>query len=122
MSRLSRQGVGRHSVCAASGISDSILYSISTGARRQIRARTERRILAVSQEARADRSLVSARDTWRRINGLIRRGFTKAQIARWLRYKALALQFREDRITARNASRVERMCVLLEAGKLRRDP
>lgn len=107
--KLSRQGVGRRAVAAASDVAETILQLIGAGRRARIRASTERRILAVDAAARADGTLVSAGSTWRRLEALLAEGFPKAEIARRLGYQTPALQLRPDRITARNAVRVERL-------------
>lgn len=120
--RLSRLGVGRHAVAAASDVSDMILWLVWSGRRRQIRARTERKILAVDARARADGSLVPAGPTWRLLDRLIADGYTKTQIAAWLgsRAKTPALQLSRTWIKAPNASRVVRLVRMLKAGRLRR--
>ena len=104
---LSRRGVGRRMVRAASDVAQTVLQDIRTGRKRRIRARTERRILAVTPACRGDAALVPAADTWRRIEWLLEEGFTKARIARELGAKRPALQLRRDRVTARTAAKVE---------------
>jgi hypothetical protein len=122
MRQLSRIGVGRNSVAAAADVSRTILAHIRSGRRRKIRASTERKILAVDAQARADGALVPAGPTWRLLDNLIESGYTKTQIAAWLgsRTKFPALHFPRTWIEARTASNVERLVRLLEAGKLRR--
>lgn len=109
--KLSHQGVGYKSVAATSGVGDSIVFGIRTGKRQRIRATTERRILAVDADARADHSLVDARKTWQLINRLLAEGFTQTELARRLGSKAKvpALQMKFDRVTAKNAAKVERL-------------
>jgi hypothetical protein len=104
--KLSRAGVGRHSVSAATDLSDSILWEIRRGARLHIRARTERKILAVTPAQRADHSYVPAGKLWRLIGELLEEGYTKAALARELGYRTRAIQFRRDRVTARNERKV----------------
>ena len=103
---LSRAGVGQWSVCFATDIARSMIHEIKNGDRRRIRARTERKILAVTPAARADRSYVPAVVAWHLINKLLDEGFTKAGLAKLMGYRSPALQFRRDRITARNEQRV----------------
>ena len=105
---LSRKGVGRHSVRAASDVSDAILWEIATGIRPRIRLRTEQRILAVDVDAVADHGFVDGRKTWRLIGRLLEEGFSKAELARRLGYKSPAIQFRKERVLAVTAFRVER--------------
>jgi hypothetical protein len=107
--KLSRLGVGRHQVAAASDVASSIVCGIRSGARRRARARTVRKILAVTTGCRADNSYVKAAPTWRLINALLKEGFTKARLARELGYKSPAIQFRFDRITVRNATAMEKL-------------
>jgi hypothetical protein len=123
MAMLSRRfGIGRHTVAAATGVSDSVLWGIITATRPRCRARTARLILAVDADARADRALVSAKPTWRIIHKLLKLGYTKMQLARWLGSKAKvpSLQLNPRRITARNASNVQRLAANLAAGRISR--
>ncbi len=107
LARLSRQGVGRRAVGAATDISLTVLQEVRSGKKRRIRARTERKILAVTPAAVADRALVPAARAWRKVGELLEEGFTKAELARRMGYASPALQFRRGRMTARNAHRVE---------------
>jgi len=118
---LSANGVGRHSVSAATNVPDSILYGIITGARTRVAARNERKILAVDLSVRADKVLISSRETWKLIDELLNGGYTKRQLAKWLGYKSPALQWKRGKpITVRNAGRMERLYKLIDAGKMRR--
>lgn len=105
--KLSRLGVGRRMVRAASDVADTVLQDIRAGRKRRIRARTERRILAVTAACRGDAALVPAAETWHRIEWLLEEGFTKARIALELGAKRPALQLRKDWVTARTAAKVE---------------
>jgi hypothetical protein len=107
--KLRKQGVGRKAVYAASDVALSILRAISNGKKKQIRARTERKILAVTTACREDGALVSATQTWRLIAWLQEEGFTKLRIARELGQKGSGLQLGKKMITVRNAARVERL-------------
>lgn len=104
--RLSRLGVGQWSVVAATDIARSMIHEIKNGDRLRIRARTLRKILAVTPAMRADGSNVAAARAWRLIDELLEEGYTKAALARLLGYRSPALQLRRDRITARNEQRV----------------
>lgn len=73
------------------------------------RARTERKILAVTRDMASDRALVAPGRTFRLIDQLLEEGFTKAELARRLGYRHGALQFRRHRMTARNVARIERL-------------
>lgn len=109
LQKLSRAGVGRRAVAAASDVSSNILSAIRSGSRRQIRASTEKRILAVDGRARADRSIVPASGAWRRIRQLQDEGFSKAELARRLGLRTEAIQIGKAKITARTAVRIERL-------------
>ncbi|HEY4583955.1 MAG TPA: hypothetical protein VIG88_14015 [Lysobacter sp.] len=104
--KLSRQGVGRRAAAAASDVALSLIGEIRTGRKKQIRARTERRLLAVTVEMISDRTLVDAKKTWALIDELLEEQFTEAQLARWLGYHTPRLQFGRDQVTARNAADV----------------
>lgn len=112
-------GVGYKSVARAARVSINAMAKIRSGQKRQIRGRTERKILAVDESAIAGGALVDARPAWKKINALIKRGFTRVQIAEWLG-KKLSLQLGRKRMTAKNALAVEQMCRMLDAGELRR--
>lgn len=107
--KLRKQGVGRKAVYAASDVALSILRAISNGKKKQIRARTERKILAVTSACREDGALIPAAPTWRLVEQLRAEGFTKLRIARELGQKGSGLQLGKKLITARNAARVERL-------------
>ena len=118
---LSKNGVGRHSVSAATDISDSLLYGICNGTRARLRENTERKILAVDLSVRGGATLISSLHTWRLIHELLDRGYTKTQLAQWLGYKTPALQLKRGApITVRNANRVEKLYKLINDGKMRR--
>lgn len=108
MLKLSKQGVGRRSVQAVTDIADSILHKIRSGTKLRIRARTERLILAVTKEMAADGALVDAAPTWKLINKLLAKGYTKSQIALALGAKTPALQIRQDKCEVRTAYEVAR--------------
>lgn len=109
LSRLSRLGVGRRAVQAATDIADSILVMIRSGERKNIRAQTERLILAVTPAAAGDRALIDAEPTWGLINELLAAGFTKTRLAAELGRKTHALQLNKHKVTVRNAADVRLM-------------
>jgi hypothetical protein len=90
--RLSRQGVGRRALSAASDVSAAIIVEIKSGRRTQIRKRTQERILEVSHVAVIDAAVVSAGPSWKQIRALLSEGFTKAELARRLGFRSNALQ------------------------------
>lgn len=106
---LSRRGVGRRAVSAASDICSTVLQDISSGRKSRIRARTERKILSVNASMVSDHALVAPGRTFKLIEQLRQEGFTKTELARRLGYRNQALQFNPKRMTARNVARVERL-------------
>lgn len=109
LAELSRLGVGRHSVAAASDVSDSSLLAIIDGSKKRVRARTEKAILAVTQSAAADHALVDGTSTWVLLNELLADGYSKAHIARGLGGAKPALQLRRDKVLVRTKAAVERL-------------
>lgn len=99
--KLSRAGLGRHTIAEASGIAASIIQAIRGGTKRNIRARTARRLLSVTADAIADRGLVKADGLWKRIHKLLQEGFTKTELAKRLGH-GVAIQFGKKRVTARS--------------------
>lgn len=104
--RLSRAGVGRRSVRDASDASLTVINEVIMGRQTQLRARTARKILAVTPSCIADYATVPADRTWRLIAQLIDEGYSQAEIARRLGFRRPALQFSRVRVTARTAHRV----------------
>jgi len=126
--RLAHKGVGYKSVAAAASTSATIVWQIRNGLRPRIRQKTLDRILATDVAAASGHSLIDSKPTWRLIDELVGRGFTKSQIAKWMDYAPrasgadYAIQFKRGKpITAANAARVRKVYELLKAGKLRRD-
>jgi hypothetical protein len=120
--RLSARGVGYKAVAAAASVSCSVMARILSGARSQIRASTETRILAADQSCIADGARVAAGPTWRILDGLIAEGYSRTLLAKWLGSKARvpALQIPRHAVTARTASNVQRLARLIAQGKLQR--
>lgn len=111
MKALSAQGVGRRSVGAACDVSDTVLSDIIAGRKANIRAATERAILAVTAAAAGDRALVPAKATWKMLEQLIADGYTRGELAARLgsKSKTPALQLKRDFVTVRSAYLVERL-------------
>jgi hypothetical protein len=117
--KLSREGIGYKAVGEAAGAAGSIVAKIRLGERTEIRKSTEARILAVDADAIADGQIVSGDRTHALIRKLTADGYTRVWIAKQLGYKGRGLQFRE-RVTARTASRVERLYARILAGRVSR--
>ncbi len=107
--KLSRAGVGRRAVAAASDVAETVLQDIRTGRKKRIRARTERLILAVGKAQASDRALTSARRTHQLIAELLEEGYTEAFLAARMGYRNRYLQFGAETVTVRTAARVARI-------------
>lgn len=109
MLALSKAGIGRRSIGAASDVGDTTLQEVGSGKKTQIRADTERRILAVDRSCIADGALVDARPSWRRLRRLLDEGYPARRLCKFLGYKGDGLQFGTRWITAGNALRIEKL-------------
>ncbi len=107
--KLSRRGIGRRAVAIAADVSQSMICAIKSKRKKQIRARSERKILSVTAADACDHSFVPARRTWKLIRMLKTEGYTTAQLARSLGYSRAVLQLSKTRVLVRNAFRVERL-------------
>ncbi len=103
---LSAKGMGYKRVAALAKVSCSVVAKVRFRTRLQIRAVTERRILAVTfVPSRA--TLVSAGPTWTLLNKLIAEGYPAVRLARWLGMpKSTGLQIGRRRVTHRTAVKV----------------
>jgi len=106
---LSAHGIGRRAVGDVCGVAETTLVEIISGRKKNIRARTERAILAVTRDAAADRALIDASPTWKLLDELIANGYTKSYLAAQLGYKTRALQLNRKLVTVRNAYEVQRL-------------
>lgn len=104
---LAAQGVGRRAVVDVSDIPSIIVSEIRSGKKLRIRARTERRILAITPAMAADHALIDAAPTWKLIAEMLAAGFTKTRIAGELNHSSRHLQLGREKITVRNAAAVE---------------
>lgn len=107
--KLRRRGVGKIAVAETTDIAKTVLQQIISGARTQIRARTERKILAVTSSMLSDHATVPAASTWARIQSLLEEGYTRAQVRTALGIKGKAIQFGKRRVLAVTAAKVERV-------------
>ncbi len=106
---LADQGVGRRAVADASDVPGTILCEVRSGRKTKIRARTEKKILAVTVAMAADHALVDAAPTWALIAELRAAGFTKTRIAKELKHNSRQLQFGKKKLTVRNAAALQRV-------------
>lgn len=110
MRLMSKHGIGRRAFQWATDVADSVLHEIKVGRRKQIRASTEKLILAVDYTAAADGAYVDAAPTWERVARLVKfHGYTKVRIAREIGQKGHALQLGKKRVTVRNAAKIKRL-------------
>lgn len=119
--KLSKHGVGNRSIAEVSGVRYRTISLIRSGEQLRIRKSAEIAILNVGTDAATGRALIDAKPTLKVLDELVERGYSKAQLARWLGFKHPDLQIRGPRVTAETAAKVRRMVALLDAGKLRRD-
>lgn len=107
MKKLRKQGLGRRAIAESSGVPDSVLHELLQGRRRGIRARTERKIMAVTTDCRADHATIDARATWRLIDELLAEGYTRTRLANELGQKSgKPLQLGRSRVLVRTAAKV----------------
>jgi hypothetical protein len=115
--KLSAAGIGLRTVSDLSGIGRSTLQKIVQRKRLNIRKLNADRILAITTDAVGAATTIPAKETWQRINWLLSQGFTKTALAKRLGYQTRALQINKNRITARNAVKIERFYNTIRAGE-----
>ena len=117
LNALSAQGIGKRAVAAASDVSLTVLQDVRNGTKTHIRARTERRILAVDAGAMSDHAHVPAKETRAAMRELLRHGLTKREIAARLGSTAEvpALQLTRRHVTALNAMKVRKLLTEVRA-------
>jgi hypothetical protein len=108
---LSKVGVGKRQVHAQTGVSLTSIYDIRSGRLTKCRLSTANKILAVGRSKTADGALVDAKQTWRRINDLLKHGWTKQAIAKAIGSKAKtpSLQLGRNTVTTRQARAIEQL-------------
>lgn len=104
---LREHGIGLRTIEARTGLARHTLQQIVSGGSEKCFARTERLILGVGLFAARPGAYIDGDETQARIVDLLAAGWTKVAIARAiLGPQAKALQFRCDRVSARNARAV----------------
>lgn len=108
---LSRKGVGRRAVNAATDVAMSLIQAVTAGRQKQLRQEIATKLLGVTAKARGDASLVSAAPTWRRLRSMLAAWYTEEEIARRLgsTAKAPKIQIRKDKVLASTEAKVERL-------------
>lgn len=107
--KLSRRGVGYKQVADAACVSLTVTAKVLSGEKKQVRADTAKKILAVDIGAKADHSLVDAKATWKLIRQMLNEDYTKRRLAQELGFKSPALQIGKKKILARTALAVEKV-------------
>lgn len=102
---LLRSGIGLRTISDATGIARSTLAGIRAGFKTQVRARTYRKIMAVTAACRADHATLPAGKTWMLIDQLLEEGYTKKYLSEQLGYTGY-LQFSKHRVTIRTVADV----------------
>lgn len=121
---LSRLGVGYKQVADAAKIGHTTVLKIKIGAKSKLRKSTADAILGVDRSCAADHAYVSSRETFRLIDKLVDRGYSKKQLAAWLGSRAThpAIQITRGRkITIKKAQLIKRLYENLQAGRIRRE-
>jgi superfamily II DNA or RNA helicase len=107
---LEGQGAARKALARAADLNVKTIVEILDGSKARIQPDTERTILALTiqqvRAANAPGTVVSAAATWELVDDIVRRGWSKAWIARELGVGP-ALQLGSSQITAGNAARIE---------------
>ena len=111
--RLSKHGVVRCAVAAACDVSLTIIASIRSGKRTQVRKRTQDRILGVTRMAVSDAALVPAHETCARSMPCWRKVSPKRSLHAGSAFESPALQVGRVKILARMAARVDRLFRML---------
>lgn len=106
---LRRRGIGRNAVATAADVARSIVQAVRAGTKKRLRARTERKLLAVGVAQRMDGALVPAARTHKLIADLLVEGYTKRSLALRMGYANKALQVGKKFVTLRLAHRFERL-------------
>ena len=107
-------GVGLKTVACLSGVPHGALSKLVygdtvRGPSKRIRPATEKKILAVMPFHATGAQKVPAGHTWRLLNELLAKGWTKGELARRLGNQSPALQIGRDLVRASTARAVERL-------------
>lgn len=121
LKELAEYGIGLKTVAKVSGVPHGTLSKLfygdpkrRMGPSKRIRPETERRLLAVTLEDAAGAAKIPAGPTWRLLDDLIARGFTKSWIANELGAQSPSLQIKRDRVRATTARKVAELHRRLE--------
>jgi|GEM_PF-1453678 len=108
---LAKLGVGVKSIGASCGVAPSVLDRIKRGMIKRTRRATEAKILATSVETAArGRAKIDGAPTWKLLDDLLRRGFTKTWVAQQLGGpQARSLQIKRDVVSGETARKVREL-------------
>ena len=106
---LKSQHVGTRTISIRTGIARTTIWNIMSGTVTRIRPDTADKLLAVGKSTVANGALVDAGPTWRRINELLKHGWTKSAIDRALGGQGRALQIGKKRVRASTARSIEQL-------------
>lgn len=114
LAELAAAGVGLKTVAKLSGLSHGALSRLVYGQQgrapsKRIRPETERKVLAVTVEQAAGGQKIPGGPTWKLLDDLIARGFTKAWINHQLGNTSGGLHIRRDVVRASTARKVEEL-------------
>lgn len=105
-----KYGIGLKTVADAAGVAYSTLQCIRSGEVARVLEETERRVLAVTKDAKSEGHIVSARKTWELIDDIRRRtGWSKSEVASRLGYSAPALQIRKDHVLLKTEHAIQKL-------------
>jgi len=112
MASLAAVGVGMKTVAKRSGVSHGCLWKLvygkpGRGPSKRIRRTTEERILAVMPTDAADGARIPAAPTWKIIDELLERGWTKKAIAHAIGQKGDGLQISRRQVSPPNARAIK---------------
>lgn len=107
---LMASGVGLKTIIARSGVGSGTMWKLVYGKdgrpTERVRLDTADKILAVNATMAADGARIPAERTWRNVDELLRRGWTKVAIARAIGQKGTGLQLGRSYVTAAHARRI----------------
>jgi hypothetical protein len=106
--RLSYRGIGKRAVHDASDVSLTSIEKVRSGKRKTIRAYTAKKLLSIDSRAVSDGANVSAGRTWQYLNWMLKKGYTKSEIAERLGTKS-NLQISRYSVRAKTAQKVRRL-------------
>lgn len=103
-------GIGFKTAADAAGVAQSVCGEIWAGRKKQLRAQTARKLLAVDGGAATEGTRIPSRETWKKIRYLLRNGWTHPEINEALGYaRAYGIQIGKPRCTALNAWKVDKL-------------